>query len=206
MKLIIFGASGGTGQEAVKQALEQGHEVTAFLRNPEKFPIVHERLSVFRGDVLDPEAVEKGVRGHNAVLSTLGTKPPSRQQLVGPGTSNIIQAMKRHNIRRLIVESAFFMDDEVRRRSLMVRLMVKTFMKGLYADKLQQDRVLLESGLEWINVRPTRLTNGPKKDYRAEVGLSIGGMSNIARSSVADFMLKQISSDEYLNKEVLLSE
>ena len=109
MKIIIFGATGGTGQELVKQALEKGHTVTVLARNPAKVEVKHANLSVIKGDVLDATSVENAVTGHGAVLVALGVKPPSRAIVVGPGTKNIINAMKKHGVKRLIVESAMFL-------------------------------------------------------------------------------------------------
>src|SRR6266436_9262191 len=74
MRLLIIGATGGTGRELVKQALERGHQVTAFVRTPARLRLAHERLTVVRGDVLDRSSVEAAVRGHDAVLSALGHK------------------------------------------------------------------------------------------------------------------------------------
>ena len=86
MKIIIFGATGGTGQALVKQALEKGHMITVFVRNPEKVEIKHANLAVIKGDVLDATSVKGAVVGHDAVLVALGVKPPSRAIVVGPGT------------------------------------------------------------------------------------------------------------------------
>ena len=146
MRLIIFGATGGTGQQLVRQALEQGHSVTAFVRSPEKLHIKNDDLSVIQGDVLDATAVEHAVQGHDAVLVALGVTPPSRKTVVGPGTHNILVAMKKHNVRRIVVESAMFMDDALRHGSLLMRLLVATLMKGIYQDKLVQEKVVMESG------------------------------------------------------------
>ena len=207
MKIIIFGATGGTGQALVKQALEKGHMITVFVRNPEKVEIKHANLAVIKGDVLDATSVEGAVVGHDAVLVALGVKPPSRAIVVGPGTKNIINAMKKHGVKRLIVESAMFMDDAVRKNSFLISILTKTFMKGLHADKLVQEAAIRESGLEWVIVRPVGLTNGPKTEiYRFGESLKLKGLfPMISRTDVADFMLKQLSSDANLNKAILVA-
>ncbi len=207
MKIAIFGATGGTGQALVKQALEKGHRVTVLVRNPEKVEIKHANLLIVKGDVLDAVSVEKAVAGHDAVLVALGVKPPSKAKVVGPGTKNIIEAMKKHGIKRLIVESAMFMDDTVRKNSFLISLLTKTFMKGIYADKLVQEVAVRESGLEWVIVRPVGLANGPKTEiYRFGEGLKLKGLfPMVSRADVADFMLKQLSSNTNLNKAVLVT-
>jgi len=106
MKLLVFGATGGTGRELVKQALAQGHQVTAYARNPDKFgDITHAGLQVVRGDVLDPAAVEKAVSGHDAVLSAIGAGA-GRTTLREEGTRNIVRAMQKAGVCRLICQSS----------------------------------------------------------------------------------------------------
>ena len=78
MKLLVFGASGGTGRRLVQQALQQGHVVTAFARDPSKIRLAHENLRVVRGDILQPDSVESAVAGQEAVLSALGIRLPVR--------------------------------------------------------------------------------------------------------------------------------
>ncbi|MEB3210731.1 MAG: NAD(P)H-binding protein, partial [Leptolyngbyaceae bacterium] len=105
MKLVIFGSTGGTGREVVQQSLADGHHVTAFARNPEKLTIQHPNLTIVQGDVLDPLSVEQAVQGQDAVVCILG----SGQQLSGTvrseGTRQIIQAMEKTGVRRLICQS-----------------------------------------------------------------------------------------------------
>ena len=207
MKIAIFGATGGTGQEIVKQALEQGHEITVLVRSPEKLSLNNKKLKIIKGDVLNKEDVLKTIQGNDAVLVALGVKPPSKAKVVGPGTKNIIEAMKAHNVKRLIVESAMFMDDAVRKNSFLISLLTKTFMKGLYADKLVQESAVRESGLKWVIIRPVGLTNKPKtKTYRFGESLKLKGVfPTISRADVADFMLKQLRSDANIQKTVLVA-
>lgn len=78
MKLLVFGATGGTGRQLVQQALQQGHVVTAFARNPRKMHLAHPNLRVVRGDILHPDSVETAVAGQDAALSALGVRLPVR--------------------------------------------------------------------------------------------------------------------------------
>lgn len=207
MKIAIFGSTGGTGKEIVKQALEQGHEITALVRDPQKLSSSDKRVSIIKGDVLNKDDVLKVLQGNDAVLVALGVKPPSNAKVVGPGTKNIIGAMKASNVKRLIVESAMFMDDTVRKNSFLISLLTKTFMKGLYTDKLVQEAAIRESDLEWVIVRPVGLANGPKMEtYRFGENLKLKGLfPMISRADVANFMLKQLSSDTNLHKAVLVA-
>ena len=92
MKLIVFGSTGSTGRQVVTQALQQGHDVTAFARSPEKLDLKHEKLQVIKGDVLDLDAVERAIQGQDAVLCTLGAPPTDKSNLRARGTKNIIHA------------------------------------------------------------------------------------------------------------------
>src|SRR6476659_5062635 len=107
MKIAVFGATGATGQQAVQQALEQGHTVTALARMPERLAIHYSALKIIKGNVLDPAAVEQTVSGADAVLSCLGRRPFRDKDAVWKGTHNIIEAMKKLGVRRLIVQSAY---------------------------------------------------------------------------------------------------
>ncbi|MFZ5535230.1 MAG: NAD(P)-dependent oxidoreductase [Patescibacteria group bacterium] len=203
MKLAIFGATGPSGQLLVKQALRAGYNVTVLVRDPAKLGVQNKNLTVIKGNVLNYDDVDKTVKGQDVVLSALGVKPPSREKVVGPATRNIVRAMVSHSVKRLIVESAFFMDESVR-KNLFIKLLTVTFMKGLYDDKKIQNEALQKSGLDWTEVRPTMLTNGPKSSYR--INVKPGMFSKISRANVADFMLKEIVDGNFKNKSVIITE
>ena len=90
MKIIIFGASGRTGLPLVTQALAAGHNVTAFVRNPNKIQISHAKLRVVQGDLDDAESIEAAIAGHDAVLSALGPIPNGRKDIMKVAFTNII--------------------------------------------------------------------------------------------------------------------
>jgi len=203
MKIAVFGATGPTGQQLVKITLQKGHKVTVLARTPEKLTMQDKNLTVMKGDALNYEDVEKAVIGQDAVLSALGVKPPSREKVVGPAVKNIIRAMKAHKVDRLIVESAFFMDEKVR-KGIFVKLLNATFMKGLYEDKKEQNKALFSSNLKWTEVQPTMLTNGPKGKYKADV--KPGMFSKISRANVADFMLQELVDGNFIGKAVMITE
>ena len=101
MKIVVFGATGTTGSAVVERALELGYTVTAFVRSPEKVTIQHPNLTIFQGDVLDAVSVEKAVQGQDAVISSLGAG--LNGTIRSQGTLNIIRAMEKHNVRRVVV-------------------------------------------------------------------------------------------------------
>lgn len=204
MNILIIGATGGTGQELVTQALAQGHSVTAFARNPAKVTLTHERLVVVKGDVLDYGTVERAAKGKDAVVSALGHKRwfvPSK--ILSEGTRNIIRAMEQHGVRRFVCETSLGVGDSVGKLGLYYTLFVIPFIVFFYfRDKGRQERVIRKSNPDWIIVRPGQLTNGRQRGtYRH--GDNIGSFITtvrISRTDVADFMLKQLSNDIYLRK------
>lgn len=204
MKLLIIGATGGTGKELVKQALAQGHHVTAFVRNPAKFSLSHASLDIARGNVLDYSSVESAVRGKDAVLSALGHKRwiiPSR--ILSEGTSNILRTMEQHNVKRFVCETSLGVADAWWKLGLYYTLFVIPVIVFFYfRDKARQERLIRQSNLDWIIVRPGRLTNGMKRgSYRhgPNVGNALWTVS-ISRADVAEFMLKQLTEGMYLRQ------
>lgn len=206
MRLLVFGASGKTGREIVTQALERGHDVTAFVRNPAKFSFSHERLSIVRGDVMDSASVEAAMPGHDAVLIALGHRRylgPSN--IVSRGTQHIIDAMKKHGVRRIVCETALGVGDSTGRLGVYYTLFVIPVILPFYwYDKGRQERAVRESGLEWVIVRPGQLTNGRKRGqylHGPKVGNYLWSVS-ISRADVADFMLNQLGDTPYLRTSV----
>jgi putative NADH-flavin reductase len=201
MRLLVIGPTGGTGREIVEQALERGHEVTALARDPAKVEQRHERLKVVKGDVMDPASLESAVRGQDAVLSALGHKRWYPNRILSEGTRNIIRAMEKHGVRRLIVETALGVGGSAGRLGLYYTLFLIPFILPFYFwDKRRQEEVIRTSSLDWVIVRPGALTNGPRRGgYRH--GSSIGSRLRtvrISRSDVADFMLDQLTDDTYV--------
>src|SRR5215469_9795711 len=112
MKLAVLGATGGTGLEIVRQAIEHGHSVTAFVRSPERIKPLRDRITVEQGDLLNSAELERVIQGHDAVLSGFGPRPP-----VSKADANLLQrfavaltsAMQHAGARRVVVESVAFL-------------------------------------------------------------------------------------------------
>lgn len=201
-RILIVGATGGTGRQLVAQALERGYEVTALVRNPARLPVQHPQLTVLQGDVLDPGSVEAAMHGQEAVLSALGHKRffyPTR--ILSEGTRNILHAMERHGAARFICETSLGIGDSAGRMGLPYTLFVIPVILPFYFwDKTRQERIIAASKVEWVIVRPGALTNGPKRG-RYRHGRHVGSYLwtvRISRADVADFMLEQLASDTYL--------
>lgn len=206
MNLLIIGATGGTGRALVEQALAQGHAVTAFVRNPARFVMTHERLTVVKGDVLEYDSVDRAVRGKDAVLSALGHKQwfiPTK--ILSAGTRNIVAAMEKHGVKRFVCETSLGIGDSRGRLGLYYTLFVIPFITFFYfRDKELQERLIRESSLDWVIVRPGQLTNGKKRGaYRhgREIGSYVTTV-RISRADAAEFMLRQVSDDSCLRQSV----
>lgn len=205
MKLVIFGAAGGTGHILVEQALEKGHEVTAFDRQPGALTIQHPKLSVVQGDVFDPAQVEAAIAGQDVVICVLGVKPGSTVPVCSVGTKNIIAAMQKLGVKRFVCQSSFTvasLDGEWREAPWVLPLILPFFpkVKATFADQVKQEQFVRQSDLDWTLVRPARLINEPAKGtYRVGDPLKIGLNSKISRADVAGFLLKQVSDDTYIH-------
>jgi uncharacterized protein YbjT (DUF2867 family) len=188
MKIVIFGASGRTGGHLVRQGLDRGHAATSFMRNPAKMAVTHENLFIFKGDALNPRDVDDAVKGHDAVLSALGFTKGSPRMICTDATKNIISAMKKHGVKRLIAESAYGAGD-TRNKGFYARLLW-LIIRDRIRDKEEMERAIEGSGLEWVIARPVALTNNDKTGtYRAGPHLKLDFFPRVSRSDVADFML-----------------
>ena len=206
MRLLIVGATGGTGRALVEQALERGHAVTALVRNPSRLPHADPRLTVVVGDVMTPASLDAAVRGQDAVLSALGHKRwfyPTH--ILSEGTRNLIDAMSRHGVRRLIVETALGVGDTWWQMGLYYTLFVRIVILPFYFfDKGRQEAVVRRSGLDWTVVRPGALNNGPRRGVFRQ-GPRVGHWLwtvGISRADVAGFMLDQVTDTRHLGSAV----
>ena len=208
MRLLIIGATGGTGRELVAKALEQGHEVTALARNPEKLNVKHRHLHTMKGDVTHLQCVEQAVGGQDAVLCALGTRVLRKNTIQSDGTRNIIHAMRHHAVQRLVLESSLDVGDSRGQLGFFFAHIIRPiFLRNVFADKEVQERLVMESPLEWIIVRPAYLTNGPRAgNYRAGFSTTDRNIKRkISRADTADFMIKQVTDNTYLKKTPGLS-
>ena len=208
MNLLIVGATGGTGQQLVSQALERGHRVTALVR---KEPSAEPRpgLITVLGNVLDPSSLDHAVQGRDAVLSALGHKQWFRPtRILSEGTQNLIGAMRRHGVRRFVCETALGISDAWWQMGLYYTLFVRPLILPLYFwDKNRQEAVIHASDLDWTIVRPGMLTNGPKRGHYRH-GPRVGHWLwtvRISRADVAAFMLDQLTDARYVRASVGLA-
>src|SRR5215472_98851 len=201
-RVLIVGATGGTGRQLVEQAVERGYTVTALVRNPSKLPISHPQLNVMQGDVLDEGTVKKVMAGRDAVLCALGHKQffyPTR--ILSDGIRNILRAMEAQGVSRLVCETSLGIGGSAFRMGLYYTFFViPVILPFYYWDKTRQEKLIEGSSTEWVIVRPGVLTNGKKKG-RLRQGSRVGSFLwtvRISRADVAEFMLDQLAAESYL--------
>jgi putative NADH-flavin reductase len=208
LRLLMLGATGRTGRELLAGALDQGHEVTALVRDPRRLTVQHERLHVLVGSVTDPATVEKTVAGHDVVLCALG--PRSAGELVRSGLMRasvpaLVSAMKRHGVHRLILLSALGVGESARHAPTVPRLAFATILRQVGKDKERAEQTVRSSQLEWTILYPPGLRNGPATgSYRHGESLKLSGSPKISRADVAHFMLAQLTDDRYVRKGAIV--
>jgi putative NADH-flavin reductase len=209
VKILLFGATGLTGQEILKQGLELGHELTAYVRNPQKISMIHHpMLSVHVGDAADTRSVVDAVKGYDVILSALGTGRSLKGDIFSVGIKNIIAGMLEHHVRRIVVMSAYGVGDSFSEASIPLRMVAKTLLKETFADKALAEEYLRQSHLDWTCVYPVMLTNGSKLGpgvYRSGEHIRVGIVPKISRADVADFMLRIAADDSAIRKTLVVS-
>jgi putative NADH-flavin reductase len=191
MKLVVLGATGGTGLEIVRQAIERGHSVTALVRSPERLKPFGDRIRVKRGDLLNRADLEQAIQGHDAVVSGFGPRVPVSKadaHLLEQFANALTAAMERTNVRRAVIESVAFLF----RNAIFppAYLLGRLFFPQIVADASAMERLFAESGLDWTIVRPPELTDKPYRGkYRVREGQLPRFGFKISRADVANFML-----------------
>ncbi len=206
MRLLVFGATGGTGRALLDQGLAQGNEVTAFVRNPAALA-ARAGLTIVAGDVTDAAAVSRAVAGQEAVLSALGPRGGGYGVLPG-GVQNIVTAMRQAGVRRLIHVSSFGVGDSLAQMGWAARqIVVPLFLRKALDEKAIEEGIIRASDLDWVIARPGGLEDGPRTgvyrcitDPRAKVG-----QPRIARADVADFMLQNLVDERFVRRAVGLT-
>lgn len=208
MKLVIFGATGTVGCKVVTQALEEGHQVTAFSRHPEKLNLRQENLQLFAGDVMDVATVEEAIQGQDAVVCVLGSGKKLSGNVRSEGTRNIIQAMEKTGVRRLICQSTLGAGDSWSNLDFYWKYVMFGFLlRKVFADHLLQERLVEQSQLDWTIVRPSAFIDGDRTGKYRHGFAGDEKITNltISRADVADFIVQQLTNTLYIGKTPGLS-
>ena len=204
MKFVVLGATGGTGLEIVRQAIEHGHSVTAFVRSPEPLKQFGNRITIKQGDLLNSAELSKAISGHDAILSGFGPRVPIAKtdaNLLRNFATALTTAMHQAGVRRtVIVSTAFLFKDSIVPPTY---LFGRLFFSGVVTDASGMERTFIESGLDWTIVRPPQLTDKPLTGkYRVRTGHLPRFGFNISRADVAHSFLKTVEDPTSIRKIV----
>jgi putative NADH-flavin reductase len=207
MKLLVLGATGGTGLQMVREAIARGHSVTAFVRSPERLKPFGDHIAVRQGNLLNAAELESVIKGHDAVLSGFGPRLPVSKadaNLLREFAGALTAAMPKAGVKRVVLESVAFLfkDAIIPPAYLLGRLLFPS----IVADASAMEKQFLESGLEWTIARPPELTD---KSYTGKYRVREGHLPpfgfKISRADVADFMIKAAENHSSVAKVVGIS-
>jgi putative NADH-flavin reductase len=203
MRLFILGATGGIGKHLLHIALERGHQVTAFVRAPQKIGFSHQRLSLIRGDVFDADQMAGAMASHDAVLSSFGPTTLRAVTLRREFGRAVAAAMRHSGVRRIELVSAAFLFPEL---NMLGRILKASLFRQMVPDTGGMETEISGSDLDWTIVRPPRLTNGPATHtYRIVDGHLPKGGKVISRADVAHFMIGEAETPTHLKQIVAVA-
>ena len=215
-KVLVVGATGGTGRATIDALVARGHRVTAFSRHAEALENDSDQVTLLNGDATNPDDVDRAVAGHDAVIITLGiTENPLRVRLFGAartpldvrsaGTRNVISAMRRHGVTRLVVQSSYGVGDTRSSLRWVERLFFSLLLKPQIADTEVQEIEVRDSGVDWVLARPVHLTDEDSDDMPFASAEGQVREWKISRKGVARFLAMAAQGPEYLGQSVALS-
>ena len=209
MKILVIGATGGTGREIVGQAAAAGHEVTAFVRDAKEGREALPGVALIEGDARDAASLRRALSGQDAVADALGSSmsgPFKEVTLFSESTKALIEAMQAEGVRRLVCITGIGAGDSRGHGGFLYDHVVQPLLlRGVYADKDRQEELIRASGLDWVIVRPALLSDGPAVGgTQALTDLQHVHGGSITRADAAAFVLRQLASDEWLHKTPLI--
>ena len=215
MKIIVFGATGGTGRSLISKLLSHGHSVTAFVREPSRLSPAP-GLTVIKGDAMNAADAERAIPGHDAVVISLGNSQLELAVSLGArrttpadicetGTRNIIAALGPASPVRVIAVTALGVGETRDKIPMAFKVFARLFLREAMADKERQEAVLKASGLDYVLVQPVGLTDGPEAgDWLASTNGETRKM-RISRKDVAAFIAAELENPTHHRETVALS-
>jgi putative NADH-flavin reductase len=203
LKIVVFGASRGVGLKVVEQALQTGHHITAFVRSPEKLTAKHPNLIICQGDSMDAAAVERAIAGQDAVISALGPTRPPVPGMMETSAKNIVAAMKKHGVRRLISTTGAGVRQPEDRPQFMdhvIGALLNLLARSVVLDSAANVQVIQNSDLDWTVVRFPRLMDAePTGRYRFGY-VNKNSSTQLSRADAAAAVLKELVEKKWLKK------
>lgn len=199
--IALFGATGQTGKQFLELALAEGYEVKALVRNTAKLKLANPKLTVLKGDVLNEQDVNQTIAGADIAISLFGHVKGSPEWLQTHGTENIVSAMQKNSVDRIISLSGgglpFPEKDKPKFADKLIRTIMKIAVPKILNDAIKHHDVLKKSGLDWTIVRAPRLTNDPKLGAYRVGWVGVNASTKISRADLADFILTQVEDESF---------
>jgi putative NADH-flavin reductase len=206
MKLLILGATGPSGRHLVDQALQAGDEVTALVRNPTAISDLAGQVTINEGDATSQTDVSAAMPGHDVVISALGAGRSLTSDVYPRAARVVVNAAREWDVWRLVWLSSHGVGDTLESASIAQKLMYRTMLRSIYAEKEAADSLVRTSGLDWTLVYPVRLTHGPATGvFRSDDRLPMRGLPTISRADVATFMLAATRDREWVGRPAVIS-
>ena len=208
LRILVIGGTSGVGLETVKLALNRGHQVTAMSRHPERLTLVHDRLAIVKGDVLDAASVEAAMTGHDVIVFTIGIGPTRKPVTVfSQGASNILEAMRKLGVPQLIAVTGIGAGDSRGHGTFMYDNFVQPFLlKTMYEDKDRSEALIRDSDVNWTIVRPGFLNDDASESkYRVITDMSDITAGDISRADVAHYIVAVLETGGRHGRTVLLT-
>lgn len=203
MKILVVGATGALGRDVVAEALHRRHQTAALVRDRGRatFPA---GVEMVQGDVLRLPSLAPAVSGRDAVVCALGTPSPrQRSTLLREGTSNLVEAMRREGVRRLVCVTLLGVGDSRANASFFYRSVLLRALAPMVPDKEAQEQVVRASRLQWILVRPPRFTGGTSRaDLHVLAEGKAGRVGHLVRADLASFLVDCAANDRYVGSAV----
>jgi putative NADH-flavin reductase len=202
MRFTILGATGGIGRLLLPLALDQGHEITAFARAPEKIHRTGSRLRVLGGNLYDSDQMADAIHGSDVVLSAFGPTTLRRTHQRRDFGRALVKAMRSVGVNRFIHVSSAFVFGE---GGIIYSVMTNTLFRNVTDDHRDADNEMSQPDLDWTILRPPRLLDGPASGKLRIVSGHVPKGMTISRADVAGFMLQEASTPNYIHQFVGLS-
>lgn len=207
MKVTIFGATGSLGQHILRQALQQNFEVKVLTRSAARLKdFQHPKLRIVEGDLLNRDDVRKAMEGSEYVMCAIGDGAKGKIRAVG--TKNILEGMASLGLRRLVCQTTLGIGESRNNLNFFWKhVMFGMLLKKAYVDHQLQEEYVKKSQVDWTIVRPSAFANGPiTRSFKAGFGPHEKNLSlKISRADIADFMIQQMKSDQYIRQAVSIS-
>lgn len=204
--IAIFGITGQTGLALSSAALVRGWHARGLVRPNSAIPESLSQTHVVRGGLGEQERIQETVAGADAVCCVLGPHPPYGDIFCADATKAVIRAMEQAGCWRLLCQTGAMIG--AGNRAWAFEALSQAFARrqpAAASDRVEQERLVQESALDWTLIKPPRLTNQPARQrVKASETLRVGLMSNISRADIALFMLDAIEHNQFIRSRVFV--